>query len=249
MLSAKPLSDAEIIEQGTEFRPELRGKTLDEIKRALDIPILAKVVPDIITRALSVIPERQLYEMLRLESFAAVDGPRMRIEFARDGARMWKEKAAQWRTAKEQLRAATAAVRAVARSELAHALRRGSGPDVDATVLAIELYARDAERLEKLMQGLHAGDSDAGERSPKFWKEIVRERASVLVERLGEANWTRGEIADLILASQTAWDPPPVFLLAPELCQSNRGEAEDAHRTRLIERLRDLVDRRSNRRR
>lgn len=104
MLSAPPLSDAEIIARGTELRPELRGKTLDEIKRALDIPILAKVVPDIIARALSIVPERQLYEMLRLDSLAAVDGPRMRTEFARDGARMWKQKAAQWRTAKELLR-------------------------------------------------------------------------------------------------------------------------------------------------
>jgi hypothetical protein len=173
----------------------------------------------------------------------------MRIEFARDGARMWKQKVAQWRTAKEQLRSATTAVRAVAESELAHALRRGSGPDADATVLAIELYAREAERLEKLMQGLQAGDSEAGERSPKFWKEVVRERARVLVDRLGESNWSRGEIADLILASQTAWDPPPVFLLAPELRESKRGEAGDAHRTRLVERLRDLVDKRSNRRR
>jgi len=249
MLSAPPISEDEIIERGTRFKPELQGKTLDEIKRALDIPVLAKVVPGIITRALSIIPERQLYEMLRLETFAAVDGAHMRVESARGSARMWKEKAAQWGTAKNQLRAATTAVRAVAESELAQALRRGSGADADATVHTLELYAREAERLEKLMRGLHAGDSKAGERSPKFWKEIVRERAKVLAKRLGEASWSRREIADLILASQTAWDPPPVFMLAPELRESKRGEAEDAHRTRLIERLRDLVDRRSNRRR
>lgn len=73
------------------------------------------------------------------------------------------------------------------------------------------------------------------DRSPKDMTAIARVRAMMLEERLC---WSRGKIADLIMASEKDWNPAPVKL-APALSDPDK----------LRDRFRDLVEPRSNRRR
>jgi hypothetical protein len=124
--------------------------------------------------------------------------------------------------------------------EIQHVLYSQPG-DAEFFALAHDLggFADRARALadgvsDPMWNSLQRARADA-DRSPKDITAVTRMRATMLDERLG---WSRGKIAELIIASENDWSPAPVKL-APAL--KDPGTLRD--------RFRDLVDPRSNRRR
>ena len=77
------------------------------------------------------------------------------------------------------------------------------------------------------------------DRTPKATIATSRERPMILERLLKPHGWTRGQLADLIIASQDDWAPPPIEL----------QPALRANREALVSRLNNLLNPRSNRRR
>lgn len=75
-------------------------------------------------------------------------------------------------------------------------------------------------------------------RSSKHVKAITRERVTVLDAALRAGGWTRPEIADLIIASQSDWNPrpvevPPAYAYAPaDIDSSDPATADRARKKR-----------------
>jgi len=227
-----------------------------------DAPLVSGA-SEITCRAIKLVGAGTLYTFLHLETLAANDLPALQQTRAESEFSSVEAEHAAWSNVATHLRVTIAAVQEIPSAQ-EHGLRithaDGREPIEVKLVDMLDLIAGAAERLSRRLVEVSLGALGvlpgklatarkmadlARSRRRAMTNHSVRKRLASLVAALPE--WSPGEVADLIVASLSDWDPPPVEIApkyrfnSAELLSRDRGVATRARarRAALLQWMRD----------